>query len=295
MLVFNAQDNLVDEVAKSRSATGQKPAETSVEVVPPLSDLPEVDATTFDLDDDALFERALRGELGTGATASAATVEKSSPADQSPAVDKAVTDEITTTASLPDGDDLLLAPNESLPEPPELSTVLDEQLQTQQSAAPLQVGKLLAGTVGLLLLGAVILAAYVYFNSRDLSRKDSYRDYVLRFCQVAGCSIAEYRDLNQIAVHRFLVRADLQQESQVRMDVLIENQARFDQRFPSIKVIFTDINGHTVEDKVFRPRDYLTGELQGAVAIPAGQQIHLTLLMQDPGEAAINYNAELID
>lgn len=290
LLVFNARDNLLDNLANSRRATAGSNANRSPEQIPPLNELPVKASAEFDLDDDEVFARALRGELRT---APAASEKPMLPATEA----KPESARETENRKINRKAELELAPAESVVQPPILTALIDENLKAVSDTSKRQLPLLKIGAwfTAAVFLAAAALAVYVYLNSRTLSRDARYRDYVAEFCALTKCPLGEYRDLDKIAVHQFLVRADLEQKQKIRIDVLIENQARYDQRFPGIRVVFTDIENRTVKEKTFWPADYLVGELRGATKLPAGQQIHLTLQMADPGAEATNYRGELTD
>jgi hypothetical protein len=80
----------------------------------------------------------------------------------------------------------------------------------------------------------------------------------------------------------------------LKVDVLIINNAPFDQPFPDLELVFTDINENPVAARRFTPDEYLGGELAGRKLMPQNQKIYISLDLVDPGESAVNYSIQII-
>ena len=74
------------------------------------------------------------------------------------------------------------------------------------------------------------------------------------------------------------------------MDVMIMNNAPFDQPYPALVLVFTDLDENEVASRRFSPAEYLGGEAAGSSHMPQKQPVHLTLDLVDPGEKAVNYH-----
>ena len=139
------------------------------------------------------------------------------------------------------------------------------------------------------LLITVLCAQYVYFNFDTLARRDKLRPLLTSVCYVFQCEMPVQQDLRQIKSGNLVVRSHPSLEKALIVDVIISNQASFQQPFPKIELAFADLNGTPVASRLFKPDEYLGGELQGAKTMPPKTPIHLSLEVIDPGPKATNY------
>ena len=144
---------------------------------------------------------------------------------------------------------------------------------------------------GLLTIVAIlgIAAQYAVYNTKELSREESYRPYYVLACQYFPCTLPDQTDLSKIRSNNLIVRTHPKLPRVLVVDTIIVNDAIFKQYFPRIQLIFSDINGATIASRTFSPTEYLGGELTGENQMPTQQPIHLSLEIVDPGSKAINY------
>lgn len=79
------------------------------------------------------------------------------------------------------------------------------------------------------------------------------------------------------------------------VDANIINRAKFDQAFPALSLVFSDLNGNLIAKHDFTPSQYLGGELKGATSMPKQQPIRLAFDIADPGSEAVNYHLLIVD
>ena len=150
--------------------------------------------------------------------------------------------------------------------------------------------------LGTVLLGATVLALQlVYFNSEHLSQIPKYRPLIQQFCLHTKCTVGEYRNLREINVTRFVVRTDPNQLDTISMDILLVNKADIIQRFPKLKISFTDLNDSLVATRTFLPLEYLQDKLGSHPLMPSQQEVRINLKLVDPGLAATGYLIQLAD
>lgn len=150
---------------------------------------------------------------------------------------------------------------------------------------PRQLG--LAVLLLLLLLGQVV---WLQFDS--LSRKEPWRGALQQLCPWIGCSLPVLVDKNRITVGNLSIRKDDRTSDVLVMDMILVNTAAFEQPFPALDVLFSNIDQEPVANRRFVPTDYLDGELAGLALMPRNQPVHITLELVDPGEEAVNYKVE---
>ena len=139
----------------------------------------------------------------------------------------------------------------------------------------------------------MLIAQYIYFDFNKLARDPDSRGWLTTLCGVAGCTLPTLDDIHQIRSNNLLVRSHPTIDNALVVDAIITNRAAFEQPYPDIELLFTDMAGNVVASRRFHPREYLSGELLGSQKMPARQPIHIALELVDPGAAAVNYEIHL--
>jgi hypothetical protein len=144
-------------------------------------------------------------------------------------------------------------------------------------------------TGNLALLFALILQiGYLKFDT--WSRAEPYRAWYAAGCALLPCTLPTLNDFSKIKIS-LVVRTHPEQANILQADAILLNTAEFEQPFPPLALSFTDINNQPVNEIVFSPRQYLSGELAGRRTMPTGQPVQLNLQLDDPGVDAVNYRA----
>lgn len=143
----------------------------------------------------------------------------------------------------------------------------------------------------LCVIALLLLAAQIaWFKFDTLSRIEPYRTGYLFACPYLGCQVPTLVDTRQITTSNLIVREHPDTAGALAVDVMIVNNATFDQPFPDLTLTFTDINEQLVASRRFTPKDYLGGELAGRELMPSNQKVYITLDLVDPGTEAVNYH-----
>lgn len=127
-----------------------------------------------------------------------------------------------------------------------------------------------------------ILLQLAYFRFDHFARIQPYRDFYAFACPIVGCTLPTLIDKKQIVTYNLVVQADDQNADALLVDVMLLNKAGFDQPFPDLLLSFSDMDGNVKASRIFKPSDYLGGELSGKKIMPSKQPIHLSLEIKDP-------------
>lgn len=141
-----------------------------------------------------------------------------------------------------------------------------------------------------MILVLIVQVAWLQFD--NLSRIHPYRAGYEFICPYLGCQVPVLVDRSLIRVRNLLVRKHPDADNALMVDVILLNNAPFNQPFPDLVMAFSDIDGRPVATRRFAPREYLAGELAGLELMPQNQPIHISLELVDPGEQAVNYKIE---
>lgn len=128
----------------------------------------------------------------------------------------------------------------------------------------------------------LIVLQLAYFRFDHFARVQPYRDFYAFACPIVGCKLPTLVDKKQLVTYNLVVQADDENPEALVVDVMLLNKAGFDQPFPDLLLSFSDMDGNVKASRLFKPEDYLGGELVGKKIIPSKQPIHVTLEIRDP-------------
>jgi len=141
-----------------------------------------------------------------------------------------------------------------------------------------------------LLALVALVSQLAWFKFDYFSRVEPYRTAYTFLCPYLGCQVPTLVDTRQINAFNLVVREHPETAGALAVDVMIMNNAPFDQPYPDLVLMFTDLDETEVASRRFSPREYLGGEAAGSNLMPQKQPVHLTLDLVDPGERAVNYH-----
>jgi predicted Zn finger-like uncharacterized protein len=148
----------------------------------------------------------------------------------------------------------------------------------------------------LALVALVCLLAQVAWLEFDrLSRVEPYRSAYAVVCRYVGCQLPELRDRSQIHTSNLLVRSHPDIADALQVDVILQNNAPFEQTFPVLELTFTNLRSEPVASRRLTPAEYLGGELAGRDKMPVRQPIHIALEIADPGRDAVSYHITIVN
>jgi predicted Zn finger-like uncharacterized protein len=165
------------------------------------------------------------------------------------------------------------------------------EMQWQKSSRPSLHS--LGSYLGIVAAAVLLLIQYTSANFDQLARESGYRVWLGTACNVLGCQLPDQYDIHQIRSSNLVVRSHPDYRNALVIDAIITNRAGFKQPFPDLQLHFTDMNGQLVAHRAFKALEYLDGELTGSTKMPAGQPIHVSLEILDPGPQAINYSLSI--
>src|SRR5690606_4551039 len=137
---------------------------------------------------------------------------------------------------------------------------------------------------------ACLLAQVAWLEFDRLSRIEPYRAFYGMACRYIGCHLPELIYRAQIQTSNLLVRSHPTVADALQVDVILQNNAPFEQTFPSLELTFTNLRSEPVAKRKLTPAEYLGGELAGSNKMPIRQPIHIALEILDPGKEAVSYH-----
>jgi hypothetical protein len=146
---------------------------------------------------------------------------------------------------------------------------------------------ILAGGLGL---------QYLMFHYNDYAatlQKPPFDGWMHSLCKVISCSFIK-TDLSLIANENLLIRAHPSREGFLIFDTMLYNRAPFEQPFPLLQLSFSDLKGKLIAKRVFKPEEYLTGDLKGMINMPINTPLHISFTIQNPSDLVSSYDLKLI-
>ncbi|WP_419813025.1 DUF3426 domain-containing protein [Bacterioplanoides sp.] len=176
--------------------------------------------------------------------------------------------------------------------PADLNNLQDDPLQLSESKG----GRSFPWGWSLLSVIMVLVAAAqtFYFNFDQWSRTPQWRPWYAQACTQLACQLPQIQNVQQMSTQHLVVRSHPQLQSALVVDTLIQNQATYQQPFPDLQLVFSDLNNGVVASRRFKPGEYLSGELAGQQQMPVNTPIHIALEIADPGPEAVSYAVQLI-
>jgi len=178
------------------------------------------------------------------------------------------------------------APTET-PETTQVPAVILQQLQAEKEARLRPSST--PWVAGSLLLMLLLVAQVIYFERNQLVRDPQYRDWIVRACEIAGCTLAVPYDIEQIDIISRDVRSHPSTKGGLIAATTLINNAPFPQPFPLLTLTFSDINGKRLAQRRFTPDEYLGADTDPGTGMPPDIPVPVELELVDPGKAAVNF------
>ena len=109
-------------------------------------------------------------------------------------------------------------------------------------------------------------------------------------CSVLRCELPAQRALTQLSSRQLVVRQHPDDADLLLIDVLLVNEAEFDQPFPLLELNFMTARGDIAVTHEIPAADYLGGELRNSNALmPSLTPVHIDFAVPNPGPDAPSY------
>lgn len=145
-----------------------------------------------------------------------------------------------------------------------------------------------------IMLIAVLLGQYAYFNRSELAQYPGLRPWLTRLCAVLACDTPLRQDVSRITLANRIVQSDPDHSNALLIDATLINEADFPQPFPLLEIRFSDLNNQLIAGRRFRPGEYLAADISPQSGMPPHQAVHITLEIVDPGKDAVSFQFDLL-
>lgn len=139
-----------------------------------------------------------------------------------------------------------------------------------------------------------LLTSAILEYKDDLAQNDKWRGYIQQLCNITNCKLPTYKNLNYILIEDNALVSDETQKNTVQLHAMLNNIAKYDQKYPSLKIHFSDINGNFISEKKITPEQYLKNtDLEQDPYLPKNSKQYISITLDDPGPSAVNYEIDL--
>ena len=143
-----------------------------------------------------------------------------------------------------------------------------------------------------LLAVCTLAGQYIYFNFDQLSQQEEWYPVLNAVCAPIGCTIKGPPLSVAIITEQLVVRSAPSHKNVLAVDAVIRSRAKIPIPYPLVELRFTNKANQTVASRVFKPEEYLSGEMKNIQFMQPGQPTHFGLHVVDPGKHAVNYSLQ---
>ena len=111
--------------------------------------------------------------------------------------------------------------------------------------------------IGIVLLTISLPLQYLYFYSSELARHAPLTPYVMRACEIMGCIIMPWEDVNLVELSNPIVEPHTKYENALHIEATLINRAQESQPFPRMEISLIDRQGEVITRRIFSPKQYL--------------------------------------
>jgi len=142
-------------------------------------------------------------------------------------------------------------------------------------------------------LGAAcaLVLQYGWYHRDSLARDPRLRPAYAMLCARIGCALPSPSDIARIRSDALVIRPLPGREDALSVDAELVNMASFEQPWPGLEIVFSDMRGRVVAGRVFTPDEYLGAAPRGAMPVREAVRVHFEIMEPDP--SATNYRMQL--
>ena len=165
-------------------------------------------------------------------------------------------------------------------------------LEPNEAAAPSRgpLAGLLWG-LGVITLIATLGLQFVYYHHSQLAHHTQLRPLLDQLCKLTECELPPQRELGQIRLASHLVQFHPRYQNSLLITATLINRAPFNQPYPEVELLMTNLQQEVVASRRFRPEEYLVGQRSDR-PMPQNIEIPLMLEVVDPGKDVVGFRFE---
>lgn len=148
--------------------------------------------------------------------------------------------------------------------------------------------------LGCLLALAALLAQLLWFERASLAQQPQLHTVYNILCQRVDCSLDNTDALQLVLNHGLHIQPHPRFADALKVSIVLENTAPFQQPWPALLLRFTDIKGREVAQRTFQPDEYLDTRTLSTRKMVPGQPMQIELEIAAPGRRGVSYELTLV-
>lgn len=138
------------------------------------------------------------------------------------------------------------------------------------------------------LLTVLTVSFFKFWNNRqELAWDESWGGFTKAVCGVLPCDLKPRRNIAKIKLRQRIVTPSEEQEDQLDIKILMINEAKFEQPYPTIVIGFSNTLGEKVAEKQFTVNDYFPERANQMM--PADAEVHIAFSIDLPHPDALGF------
>ena len=146
----------------------------------------------------------------------------------------------------------------------------------------------------ILLALASVLAQLAWFNREQLLLQSEFKPLIEQTCKHIDCQLQQKIDLENIELLSRDVRSHPTHKNALLITATFINRAEYEQPYPEVGLILSDINGNVIAQRQFMPAEYLPVDSQPAELMVREVPVTMVMEVQDPGSATVSFRFEFL-
>jgi hypothetical protein len=120
------------------------------------------------------------------------------------------------------------------------------------------------------------------------------KPHLERVCQRIDCQLQQKTDLGNIELLSRDVRSHPTHNNALLITATFINRAAFEQPYPDVGLVLSDLGGNVIAQRQFRPQEYLKEGYQEKVLMAKEVPITMIMEVRDPGQESVSFRFEFL-
>jgi len=140
----------------------------------------------------------------------------------------------------------------------------------------------------IVILSQLAFAGYKFWTNRQtLAWDENWGEFTQKVCSYLDCQLEARRDVSKIRLRQRIVSPSEEKEGYLSIQMLLTNEAEFDQPYPQILIRFSNSQGDQVAEKQFAVKDYFPEKVNELM--PADAEVHISFETELPHPDALGF------
>ena len=147
----------------------------------------------------------------------------------------------------------------------------------------------------LILLALIgVLLQLTWFHRERLLLQPEFKPVLEQVCSHIDCQLQPKIDVENIELLSRDVRSHPTHHSALLITATFINRAEFEQPYPDVGLILSDLSGNVIAQRQFKPEEYLPEDTRPADLMVREVPVTMVMEVQDPGSETVSFRFEFL-